>query len=369
MTRAEVLAALLEREVDAETYGEDQLTATGDEWELDFTFTTDGADRLCELSVDGGAVLWAGEPLSGLRVDAALRRMEPHGPVLWTTEDMEAAPAPAAAPVPEPVVTDEKLLQEGTLWLPERGLGLLIYGGAVFGVVWRATQDLPGRFLGAVTAAQRELSLRPDLEDYLQAKHREAIHVELPKDPLRYLRRLLTVAALVLLALTARAGFEEMRRWNEAPVLPGKFVGFEKGPRKQFLDYLPPAVTKYLPEALLAGNWSGVRPQVDLFRVEYQDPAGQRAEARLEGAEFYVAPREIGDEAQVTYVAGEPPRVKGPARARDSAFMDHLPWVISIGALWLLGQAFISCLPLLRPLLVRLWPKATVSDPHRPELR
>ena len=357
MSRSEAMAELQRLGAEVDGRGEENLAAQVNGREMEFWFATDGSERLRQLSVEADEIQWNGQPLLDARVDDALRAMEPHGPAMWEPHDAIGLPfrAPSAAPQTPP--TDEELLSEGTIWLPERGLGLVICEGEVIGVAWRETRDLPAQFAGPVTEAQRALSRGPDLDEYLREKQAAEIRAERRKDPLRLLRGAVTVLALVALAMIGRRGFEDTRLWAQAPVLPGKLLAFERGPRKEFRDYLPPPLPKFIP--------AGKRVDVDLYRVEFHDPAGARREAVLEPAEFYVSPREIGEEVQVAYAAGEPPRVHGPSRARDAAFIDYVPWAIGVGVLWLAGQFLIGLLPLLRGLV----PKATVSDPDRPELR
>ena len=361
MSRAEAMAGLQRLGAEVDGHGEENLAAQVHGREMEFWFATDGSERLRQLSVEAEEIHWNGQPLLDARVDDALRALEPHGPALWEPHDAIGLPfrAPSAAPQTPP--TDEELLSEGTIWLPERGLGLVICEGAVIGVAWREARDLPAQFAGPVTEAQRALSRRPDLEDYLRGKQAAEIRVEQRKNPLRLLRGAVTVLAFVALAMIGRRGFEDTRLWAQAPALPGKLLAFERGPRKEFRDYLPPPFSKLIP--------AGKRVDTDLYRVEFLDPAGVRREAVLEPAEFYVSPQEIGEEVQVIYAEGEPPRVHGPSRARDAAFIDYVPWAICVGALWLLAQILIGVLPRLLPLLRGLVPKATVSDPERPELR
>lgn len=372
MTRTQVREALQIAGLEAEAYGQDNLTVTEDEWEMEFYFATDGSERLRQLSIDGNAIHWKGTPLMDLRVDEAVRTIHPAGPWLWTDYDVVGSPFPDPDEADAPPATDEALLLESTLWWPERGLGLIIYEGAIFGVAWRSAPDLPPRYAGPLTAAQRELSQRADLPSYLQEKHTHEITITQPKDPLRFARGAWTVAAIVAMALTARDGIREMFLWGEAPTVKAKVLAMERGPLKQFFEYLPQPIPRYLPQWLLAGKWSGLPPETDLFLVEFTDPQGQRHEARLESAEFYIAPREIGTEVEVVYAGGEPPRVKGPSRVRDAAFIEHIPWAISIGVLWLLGQIAIGVLPalwrLLRPLVGRAISPSRTIDPDRPEL-
>ena len=361
MSRAEVAAGLQRLGVEEKACDDENLAARVDGRDLEFWFATDGSERLRQLSVEANEMHWNGRPLLDARVDDALRALEPHGPAMWEPHDAIGIPFREPSLTPQAPPTDEELLSEGTIWLTERGLGFVICEGEVIGVAWREARDLPAQFAGPVTEAQRALSRRPDIEEYLRGKLSAEIRSEQRKDPLRFLRGAVTILALVALAMIGRRGFADARLWAQAPVLPGKLLAFERGPRKEFRDYLPPPFSKLIP--------AGKRVEVDLYRVEFLDPAGARREAVLEPAEFYVSPQEIGEEVQVAYAEGEPPRVHGPSRARDAAFIDYVPWAICVGVLWLAGQILIGLLPLLGRVVRGLIPKATVSDPDRPELR
>lgn len=375
MTRAEVQSALKLVGVDASAYGEDNLTATLDGVDAEFYFTKDGADRLLQISLEGDGLLWNDKPLSELPLDEMMQTIARGGQGFWSTDDASDDPYADTAPAPADAtpVADADLLKEGTVWFPERGLGVVIWQGKVFFVVWRAAKDLPKHFVGPVTELQRELSRRPDLTEHLREKAAASAIAARPKDPMRYFRRVLALAAIAAFALTGREAFREMTLWNAAPVVPGKLLAIEKGVQKEFFEYLPAPVTRHLPEWLLAGRISSARPQVDLYRVQYTDPHDQPREALLEGAEFYVAPREIGDPVELTFLDENPPRVKGPARARDSAFLEHMPWAITIGGLWLILSTALTAVPfllrLLKPALRKMIAANSSVVTDRPELR
>ena len=366
MSRAQVLEALKARGVEAEEYGTDDLTAITDEWEMEFFFAKDGSERLRQLSIDGGEILWGGQPLLGIRLDDAWRLLGSPVTAVWQPGDATDTPfpEPPAAPVPPP--TDEQLLEEGTVWLPERGLGLAIYAGEVIAVAWRATQDLPTQYAGPVTPAQRELSKRPDLESYLQEKRSERFKITVKKDPLSPMRTLVTLATIVALGLVGKKGFEEMKLWNQAPTLTARFVAVERVPMKQFRDFLPPALSWIFPRTKTV--------IVEAYRVEFTPPLEELPrQAVLERGELYVPPEKPGDEVPIVYLAGDPPRTKGLSRARDSAFIDYVPWAIAIGALWLIAQFAIGLLPavfrVVPRLAKRLAPSGVFKDLDRPELR
>ena len=366
MARAQVLAALQQHGVEAEAYGADNLTATQDEWEIEFYFATDGTERLRQLSVEGEAVFWNGQQMIGTRVDDTLRLVEAAGSAMWEANDVTGDPFPEPDAAPAKPVSDEELLEEGTIWLPERGLGLVICEGEVIAVAWRAPQDMPARFAGPVTEAQRQLSLRSDLESHLRTERMERHKVEEKKDPLSPLRTIVSLATIVALGLVAKKGFEEMRLWSQAPTLTAKFVAIEQAPLKQFRDFLPPALRWVIPRG---------KPVIaDAYRVEFTAPREESPQqAVLERGELYVPPQQPGDEVPVAYLDGNPPRVKGLARARDSAFVDYVPWAIAIGAIWLVVQFALNLLPgllrLVPGLIQRLVPSSVEKDPDRPELR
>ena len=160
----------------------------------------------------------------------------------------------------------------------------------------------------------------------------------------------------------AKLGFKEMQVWNTAPTLTGKFVSIERQPRKRFFDLAPEAIRKHLPDDPTRSR--------ELYRVDYNDPQGRTQSANLEPAEFYVPPREPGTEVDVVYVAGNPPRVKGPSRARDAAFIEYMPWAIAVGLFYLVIYAITAFLPrLLRVASKAVAPPGGAADPDRPEIR
>jgi hypothetical protein len=333
---------------------------------LEFSFTKDGAERLRQIAIDGEHILWNGQPLVGVRVDDAWRTIGSPANAVWEANDAMADPFPEMDGEPHNPRSDEELIEEGTVWLPDRGLGLVVCEGEVYGVVWRAIEDLPRHFAGPLTPAQRELSKRPDLEGHLRAKRSERYKLEAKKDPLSPVRTLVTIATVVALAWVGKLGFDESLVWSQAQTLQAKFIAEEQVPMKQFRDYLPPALRWVVPPG---------RPViVEAYRVEYIAPMTEIiGQVVLERGELYVPPQNPGDEVPVAYVAGDPPRVKGLSRARDSAFVEYIPWAIAIGALWLIIHFALSFLPrVLRfapKLIQRFAPTGVVKDPNRPELR
>jgi hypothetical protein len=369
MRRAEVKAALEAQGFEVGEYGADNLTAMIDDWELECCLATDGSERLRQLAIEDEAVLWLGRPLVGIRLDEALRILQPLEAPQWTPQEAIPNPYPTLTEVPPESLSDESLLEAATVWLPQRCLGLAIYEGVVGGVIWRGAVDMPARYFGPVTEAQRELSLRPGLGEHLLEKRRQRTRreakIEARKDPFYWLRRVVTLATILALAWVAKGGFETMKTWNQAPILTSKFIALEQQPYKQFRDFMPPELRWLFPKLRIVLE--------DAYRVEYLTPAGERREAVLPHAEVYISPRDPGTEVPIVYVEGDPPLVKGLAQARDSAFIEYTPIAIVIGTLWLAAQLLLSLLPtagrIALPLFRRfIISRGTVKDPDRPEL-
>ncbi len=365
MTQAQVQAAMIQQGVTLEDYGDGNFVASAEDWEMDFFFTSDGSERLRQLSIDGTLAQWSGKPITDVPLDEALRAMDPIGAAAWQANDVLDMPFPEPTPEPPAPVSDADLLSEGTLWLTGRSLALVVYGGSVVAVAWRAPQDLPTRFAGPLTEAQRQLSLRKDVDDYLIEQRMEQHKIVVVPDPMRWPKRLVTLATIGALAWLGRLGFEETRLWSQAPVIQAKLISVEKVTMKQFRDYVPPALRWIIPTPRAV--------QVEAYRVGFDDPSGQHHEAVLERGELYVPPEKVGDEVPVVMVAGDPPRIVGASRARDYAFIQYVPVGIVIGAVYLIAILALGMIPpilrMLAPRLRKMVPSATIKDPDRPELR
>jgi hypothetical protein len=178
------------------------------------------------------------------------------------------------------------------------------------------------------------------------------------RNPLARLQTLLTIVCAVWLLAIGYDGFREMQVWSQASTITGKLVAVVEVPRKKFFDLGPERLRRFMP-------YDRTRRR-QLYRVSYLDRTGRAHEATLEAAEFYVPPHE---EVELAYVDGDPPQVKGLARARDSAFLDQMPKAIGVGILYVVGISSIRFLPGLLGLLLKITvPKARNVDPDRPEL-
>lgn len=338
MTQAQVRERLQQLGIKEDLYSDDNLGAEVSGQRLEFWFEADGELRLRQIATYS-EVVWNGRPIVNLTLDDALRATEPlNRAPMWEANDATDWPFPGPGEVPAGPVSDEKLLEEGTVWLPDRGLGLTMLQGKVSDIAWREPRDLPTQFAGPVTDAQRQLSKRLDLEKHLRDQAAAAERAARPKNPRNPLHILLICICIGLLAYVGYKGFQEMRLWNTAPTLTGKYVSAEEVPRKKHFDLGPEFIRKHMADDPTRHR--------EMYRIQYLDPSGRPQAATLEGAEFYVPPREPGEEVQIAYVDGDPPRVKGLSRARDAAFIEYMPWAIAVGLLYVVGLFIFGIVPL-----------------------
>jgi hypothetical protein len=362
MNRAEALEQLAKLQLEESESGDDYLTVGLGNTELELWFETKGAKRLRQLGVDGD-VVWNDQAITGVRLDDALRALEPFERApQWDINDATNDPFPVGVAGPPVPASGERLLAESTVWLPDKGIGLVVYEAVVSAVVWRQRDHLPDRFLGPVTDDQRQLSKRPDLADYLREKRLARPVAGVKRDPLVAFRVLLVVVCLVLLALVAGAGFREWLRWNNAPVLNGKFVAMDEVPRKKFFDQGPDFLRRHMPDDL--------RLRRELYRVDFLDPAGTPRSVLLEAADFYIAPHDPGEDVQLAFIAGNPPEAKGLSRARDAAFLRYFPRAIAVALLYWVGRMSLALLPKLPGVMEKLTAgRSPANDPDHPEVR
>jgi len=277
------------------------VLANGEEWGMEMRFAEDGAQPLRQLVLDDWECVWTGQAIANQPLHTALAVLGVAASGAgWRAEDAVQEPfEDLKAPGPEPVA-DEDLLRDGSLWLPQRGLGLVMCDGAVNEIVWRRAEDVPRDFLGPVTEAQRQLSARPDLAAHLR-NHWLAQRVSARRSINNPAQKLLTLLLVVALGFIGWRGWHETQRWQQARMLTGQLVSIEKATRK---------------------------PWIDRCVIRYKDPTGRVQTATIGRNEFYVPPRETGEETQIAYLAGDPPQVKGSAHARDAAFLQVVPWAI-----------------------------------------
>jgi len=265
---------------------------------MELRFEKDGAQRLRQISHEERDLTWRGEPILGVPLHEAwaVMRSEGDGAAWWPLDAVNVPLDTVWSPSDE-TVSDETLLHGGTLWLPQRGLGLVMCEGLVSEVVWRRGEDIPKQLAGPVTPAQLALSQKPDLTAFLRERMQPKSEKPATTATWTPLQWVLALAFIVSMGAVIKLGFEEMQRWQAALILDGRLTALE----------------------MQNGETKG-------YHIEYTDPGGKQRRTVLEGADFYVAPQSIGDAVQICYVPEEPPRVKGQARAQDAAFLRYLPW-------------------------------------------
>jgi hypothetical protein len=281
---------------------------------------------------------------------------------MWEANDANDEPVRDSSGMAAGLVSDEELIEKGTVWFPDRGLGLVICEGEVIDIVWRETREVPARLIGAVTEAQRQLSKRSDIEEYLSEKRMARNRAAVPKTPAKLLDTALVCICLAALVFIAREGFQETRVWHTATTLQGRFVSTEEVPRKKYLDLAPESVRQHMPD-------DPVRRRT-LYRIEYLDPTGHSHTAALGAAELYGPPREAGEQVPIAYVPGDPPRVKGLSGADNAAFVEYVPWAMAVGVFWIVMQFVLGIVPRTwRSVVELLLAAGTKRDSDRPELR
>jgi len=315
MSRAEVRAVMIAAGLDPAGDASDATNLDIYDWGMELRFAADGTDRLRQILLDDEDTRWSGQPLLGVPLDTALRTLGTAGDgARWRPEDAADADD-LAAPPPGPF-SDEALLREGTVWLPSLRLGLVFCAGLVNQIVWRDAPDVPREMIGPVTAAQRQTSLRPDLDEYLRNEWVSQIKTERPPaDPRVY--GLVAVCVLAL-AYIGWLSIQETKRWAAATMLTGKVLAIETLPG---------------------------RLQQKSFRVEFLDPSGRRHETSLVDRDFYITPRSIGDEAHLYYSNDDPPRIMGEFRVRDAAFSRYMPWAIGVSVVFVVGRMGLAFIP------------------------
>ncbi len=288
-------------------------------WGIELRFEEGGGQELRQIGIENGDATWNGHALLDEPLYTALAAFGPLAQqAKWRLEDAFNSPFEDLRPVAAGNVSDEALLSDGTVWIPSAGVALTLYDGLVGEVIWRQPADVPKEFAGPVTEAQARLSMQPDWQNSVSRADSTFPNQQLSKPGWNAAQIALTVIFVAAMARIGWLGINESKAWNQALILNGRVVSIDPKPDR-----------------------SG---QV-LFHVQFKDPDGRKQAAILERADFYIEPRELGDEVTVYYVPGDPPRVKGPARARDAAFLHYMPRAAAIFAAYGITMAAAGWLP------------------------
>jgi len=127
-------------------------------------FKTTNPPALLEIVVEDERIRVGPLSVIGQRLHKVVETLQvPDTETVWRIEtDDEEDERPTDGG--QPLVTDNILLDEGTLWIPSLGLGLGMVRGEITTVRLRQPGEAPKRGLGTFTAAQRELSARKDCQ-------------------------------------------------------------------------------------------------------------------------------------------------------------------------------------------------------------
>lgn len=198
--------------------------------------------------------------------------------------------------------TDEQLLNDGTLWMKDLGVGFELTRGKITTLYLCDPAHLPPTGFGEFTGAQRHLSERMQLDSY-----RKPV-VKYPPAERAFKVGLLLIAMLVI-AFLGRRYFEEKQRWNDAPEVEAEVVDVWPAPPDPFPSR---------------------------FRLSFQDQSGKSHEVDVGDRDVYGTPQ-VGDKVALRYLPESPQTALGPIRSRDVAFDHFVPYFLAtIGAYFVL---------------------------------
>jgi hypothetical protein len=291
--RGEVLRRLAEAGMEQEDDEDDWLWV--EEMDAELNFKTTKPQTLYEIVIEDDRPHFGSQVVIGRRVHEIVELLQiPDSETLWRLEGNNVRQQAAAREdVP---ANDKELLSRGTLWIAALGLGLSMVDGEIDTLRLRKPEDAPRRGLGTLSSAQRELSKRNDLDEYL------ATPVAGERRRGRWYQGWLTVALALALGLLVARAFDYQRRWNEAPVVEGEVIAVNPPPPDPF----PSELT-----------------------VAYRDQAGGEHQTVFRLADVY-ATRAVGEKVEVRYLPSAPEEPMGPAQYRDAGFVKYLPWGIGL---------------------------------------
>ena len=295
--RQEVVRKLREARIDVEDDEEDRFLYVR-EMDTELTFKTTSPQTLLEIVVEDERVRLGPLPVIGERLHKVVDLLKvADAETVWRAEADDDDQRPTDGN--RPLVTDEILLDGGTLWIPSLGLGLGMVRGEICTVCLRQPGESPRRGDGELTLSQRELSARKDLPTYLVRPRGGA--------PASWWQTVLTFALFGAFGLLVWQAIDYQRRWNAAPVVQG-----------DVMDVQPPPPDPFPTE----------------YTIAYRDQAGTAHQVVLKRADVYLAPK-VGENVEIRFLPESPDQPLGPARYRDIAVEKYVPIAIGILAIYL----------------------------------
>jgi hypothetical protein len=224
----------------------------------------------------------------------------PSGSTLWFDDLSQINPAFAQSTTSPRNPTDEQLLNGGTLWMKDLGVGFQLTRGKITTLYLCDPAILPQTGQGEFTGAQRHLSEKMQIASFKTPVARTP-HAE------RVFKIGLMLLSLLVIAFFARRAWEEKKRWDNALEVQAEVIAV----------WPPP------PE-----------PFPSKFRVTYQDRVGKSHEIDLGESDVYGTPQ-LGDKVALRYLPDYPQTALGPIKFRDIAFDQFVPYLLVIIGVYL----------------------------------
>jgi hypothetical protein len=215
-------------------------------------------------------------------------------------EDLSQISHGFITPTPKKTVTDESLLDSGTLWMTDLGFGFRLTRGIITTLFLCDPSKLPEAGDGEFTGAQRHLSERMQIASFRSSAAKS--------HPLETTVKIaLFLTAILVAAFFGKQAWEEQNRWDNAIEVEADVVAVSPPP----------------PE-----------PLPDKFQLTYQDKSGTKHELELDRNDVYGVPR-VGEKVTLRYLPESPETVKGPTKVHDIGFERFVPYLLSTLAVYM----------------------------------
>ena len=220
----------------------------------------------------------------------------PSASTLWFADLSQINPTvPSSTSFRE--ATDQQLLNNGTLWMKDLGVGFQLRQGRVTSLYLCDPALLPQSADGEFTGTQRHLSEELQIQSYRTPS------VKTPPVE-RFVKVSLLLSTVFVVALFGRLAWEEKKRWDNAIEVQAEVVEVWPPPPEVF-------PTK--------------------FRLSYLDQHGKLHDVELSDSDLYGTPQ-AGDKVPLRFLPDSPQTVLGPIAFRDVGFDQFVPYF-----LWTIG--------------------------------
>lgn len=302
LAQSEVLRRLEEAEIEFDAEEGDREAFCPD-MDMVLTFSQTHPPVLLQIAVRDDQLHFGSHDVIGRKlheITSLLQVREEE--TVWRTEEEPADSLPTTAPADLSPVSDEELLERGTLWIKPFGLGLRLWRGNIQEVILRIPQNSPAVGVAKLTAKQLELSQRADLSIHLQGANRPTTR--------GWFRTLSGLICFGLIFGIVWLGMQYQRRWNDAPTVEAQVV----------------AIRPNAPDQIATE-----------FDVRYSDQNGVEHHATV-GLADVIVPKAVGDTVELRYLPDNPDQPLGLGRVHDAAFVKFFPWAIGVFAGYLVLQ-------------------------------